>query len=410
MDINKIKAFLSQNKNYVAVAVVFVGLIVILMIASSSDTKEKENAGDIGTDQTEEVINVEETAQEPETEAEAATNELLTDAYPEVNELIRKYFDAMSSADIDTLLQIVNTLSEEEQNQIAQKKEYIESYNNVVCYSKIGPVEKSYIVFAYYEIKFINIDTLVPGLVPLYVCTNEDNSLYIYNGDLDPEVDSYISNVAGEQDVINLLDTVEKKYEEAQNSDEALKKFVARLSGQTVEENTQTAENDAKQDETDTTEGENAENETPQENTESETPQETAESEASQETVYAKETINVRAGADTETEKLGQIYAGDSITRTEVLDSGWSKILYDGHEGYVKSEYLTYDQISQETLYLTSSVNIRAEASEDAGKLGTGFVGTKVTRLWKLDNGWSQITCDGITGYVKSEFLSKTYQ
>ncbi len=402
LDFTKIKTFLVENKKYVAIAAVFVALIIILVLAfSSKDKGETETAPEV-PEATEEVINVDEV--EPEVEPEVvATNDLLTDAYPEVNELINKYFEAMSNSDVDTLLQIVDNLSEDEQNQIVQKKEYIENYNNIVCYSKIGPVENSYIVFAYYEIKFINIDTLVPGLVPLYVCTSEDGSLYIYNGDLDPEVDSYISNVAADQDVIDLLDTVEKKYSEAQNSDEALKHFVARLAGEEIEEETteEVAEENTEEQVEETAE---ATEETTEEQTE-----EVAEEQPAEETVYAKETINVRVAEDQESEKLGQIFAGESITRIAVLDSGWSKIKYDGKEAYVKSEYLSYDEIELEKLYLTSTVNIRAEASESADKVGTGFVGSKVTRLVKLDNGWSQISCDGVRGYVKSEFLSKTY-
>lgn len=395
LDIDKIKKFLLQNKNYVGVAVAFVVLVVILVLASSgSEDKSATLANsDVSEEETEEVISVnEETPEE-----EVATNELTTDEHPKVNELINNYFKAMAESDIDSLLQIVDNLSEEEQNQIAQKKEYIEDYSNIVSYTKIGPIENSYIVFAYYEMKLVNIDTLVPGLVSLYVCQNDDGSLYIYNGELDPEVDSYIKNVAGEQDVIDLLDTVEKKYIEAQNSDEALDSFIAKLTGQDQEEEAETSEETASAEE---------ETEAPEEPTEEETTE--SSEEGTEETVYAKETVNIRAKADQDSEKLGQIILGESMTRTEVFDNGWSKIIYEGQEAYVMSQYLTYDEVERETLYLTSTVNIRAEASESADRIGTGYLGGKVVRLWKLDTGWSQIVSDGVTGYVKSEFLSTT--
>ena len=56
--------------------------------------------------------------------------------------------------------------------------------------------------------------------------------------------------------------------------------------------------------------------------------------------VTAQTTVNVRAKADQTSEKLGVIYAGDSLELIENLDGGWSKVKYEGRVGYVKSEYV----------------------------------------------------------------------
>ncbi len=406
LNLENIKSFLIKNKNYVIIAVVFVVMVFTLVKVSSDNSKKEAAQAD-----SEEVITVEETTPATTETTTAATNDLQINAYPAVNELINKYFTAMSSSDIDTLLQIVNPLSEEEKTQIQQKKEYIEGYNNITCYTKIGPEENSYIVFVYYEIKFININTLVPGEIPLYVCSNEDGSLYIYNGELAPEVDSYIAGVAAGQDVVDLISSVDTKFAEAQAADPDLKAFIEKLSGTeaSAEETTEeaaVAETPAEETPTEEAPTEEAPAE--------ETTTEAATDEGIQEvdeTLYASETVNVRDTNSEEGSKLGQLYVGESTKRTAIYADGWSRIEYNGQTGYVLSEYLTKEGAAvQEVKYLSQTVNIRQEADENSDRIGTAYEGTKVTRVAELDNGWSKINCDGVTGYVMSEFLSDTYK
>lgn len=401
LNFENIKAFLIKNKTYVIIAVIFVVMVFALVKVSSSNSSKKAEEA-----KSEEVITIDETTQETaETQAEP-TNELQINAYPEVNELVNKYFTAMASGDIDTLLQIQTPLSEEEQAQILQKKEYIEGYDNITCYTKIGPEENSYIVFAYYEIKFININTSVPGETPLYVCTNEDGSLYIYNGELSPEAASYLSSITAGQDVLDLINSIETKFAEAQESDPDLKAFIQKLTGTSEQaEEEQAAEEEP------------AEEQTAEEAPEEETPAEEQQADTStadgiqevDETVYAAETVNVRESDNEGSSRLGQLYVGESTKRTGIYSNGWSRIEFNGQTGYVLTEYLTTSGALQEVKYLTATVNIREQADENSSRLGTAYLGTKVTRTAKLDNGWSRINCDGVIGYVKSEFLSDTY-
>lgn len=403
LNFENIKAFLIKNKNYVIIAAIFVIMVVTLVKVSNSSSKKAEEV------KSEEVITIDEKTQEDAEETQTEpTNELLENAYPEVNELITKYFTAMAEGDIDTLLQLQNPLSEEEQAQILQKKEYIEGYNNINCYTKIGPEENSYIVFVYYEIKFININTPVPGEIPLYVCTNEDGTLYIYNGELSPEVTSYMASITAGQDVVDLINSIEAKFTEAQESDPELKEFIQKLTGSNQEEATQeqpTEEETAQEEPT-------QEEPTQEEPATQEQPADVSTADGLQEvneTVYAAETINVREADNENSTKLGQLYVGESTKRTGVLSNGWSRIEFNGQTGYVLSEYLSDSGGLQEVKYLTSTVNIREQADENSNRIGTGYLGAKVTRTAVLDSGWSRINCDGVVGYVKSEFLADTY-
>lgn len=393
----KIKAFLIKNKTYVMIAAIFIVMVITLVNVSSNKASKKATEA-----KSEEVITVDEKTQEENDTKEEPTNELLVNAYPEVNELVNKYYTAMAQGDIDTLLQIQNPLSEEEKEQILQKKEYIEGYENIAVYTKIGPEENSYIVFAYYEIKFININTLVPGENALYVCTNDDGSLYIYNGEFSPEVASYFQTITEGQDVKDLINSIEDKFAQAQEQDPDLKAFIEKLTGATQEEVAQEQESEQQP------EQEQASEEQPAQ----EQPTEASTADGIQEvdeTVYAAETVNVREADDENSSRLGQLYVGESAKRTAIYSNGWSRIEFNGKTGYVLSEYLTNTGGLQEVKYLTSTVNIREQADENSNRVGTGYLGAKVTRTAKLDNGWSRINCDGVVGYVKSEFLADTY-
>ena len=57
----------------------------------------------------------------------------------------------------------------------------------------------------------------------------------------------------------------------------------------------------------------------------------------------ADDTVSVRAGAGTDEDKIGTVYPGDEL---KVVSYGedWSKVEYEGQEGYVKSEYFTFSE------------------------------------------------------------------
>lgn len=404
LNLENMKAFLIKYKTYVIIALVFVVMVFTLVKVTSNNSNKEATQADSG-----EVITVDEQTNATAAEATTqATNDLQVNAYPAVNDLINKFYTAMGSGDVDSLAQIVNPLTDDMKTQIQQKKEYIEGYNNITCYTKIGPEVNSYVVFVYYEIKFININTLVPGEAPVYVCTNEDGSLYINQGELTPEVTSYISDVAANQDVVDLVSSVNTKFQEAQAADPDLKAFIDKLSGTTdtaATEQPAAASTDAaataEQPVAEATDTAAAE----QPATEAATDEGIQEVD---ETVYATETVNVRDTNSQDGSRLGQLYSGESAKRTAIYADGWSRIEFNGQTGYLLSECLTTDGSTQETKYLSETVTIRAEADENSDRVGTGYEGAKVTRTSE-ENGWSRINCDGVTGYVKSEFLADTY-
>ncbi|MFQ9395402.1 MAG: SH3 domain-containing protein [Lachnospiraceae bacterium] len=62
--------------------------------------------------------------------------------------------------------------------------------------------------------------------------------------------------------------------------------------------------------------------------------------------------LNVRADSRQDSDQIGVLVPGQTVTRLQVLDNGWSKIRFDDGagtvvEGYVLSEYLQADADQQ---------------------------------------------------------------
>ena len=75
--------------------------------------------------------------------------------------------------------------------------------------------------------------------------------------------------------------------------------------------------------------------------TETETPANTqVGSDAVTGTVTATANVRIRSEASETSEKLGLAYRGDKLDLIEQQDDGWTKIRYNGHVAYVKSDYV----------------------------------------------------------------------
>lgn len=61
-------------------------------------------------------------------------------------------------------------------------------------------------------------------------------------------------------------------------------------------------------------------------------------------TVYSKTGLNVRALPTVDSERVGYLSFNREVTRLGNYDNGWSKILYDGKECYVSTEYISTEK------------------------------------------------------------------
>ena len=115
------------------------------------------------------------------------------------------------------------------------------------------------------------------------------------------------------------------------------------------------------------------------------------------------------------------------------MESGWSKIQYNGQTAYIKSDYLTTEQVihdeqpavtvepdavdeseatvtskyHQEGQKITvhDALNIRESMSSDAKILTTTSDGDVVTVVLDYEEGWTKVTFGEVIGYIKTEYL-----
>ena len=57
--------------------------------------------------------------------------------------------------------------------------------------------------------------------------------------------------------------------------------------------------------------------------------------------------INIRKSYSADSDKIGTLKAGESVTRTGTSDNGWSKVSYNGGTGYIKTSLLTTEEPSK---------------------------------------------------------------
>ncbi|MCR5596464.1 MAG: SH3 domain-containing protein [Lachnospiraceae bacterium] len=406
------------------VFIVILGIVVAIIAVSAHNSKKAKEA--------EAQAAAEAAAAESQIKVETAVVSipevsLEEDAYPAVNELFKTYYEAMAEGDLDTVRSINNNVDDTEAIRIEETAKYIEKYDSIKVYTKIGPAEGSYLAYVYYEEKFADYETSIPGLEAFYICTDESGNLYINDGEESESVINYIREVSLQDDVVDLNNDVATAYNNMLADNDELSLFLFDLT-----ESIDTAVGESLAQAEGNVEVENAETDT--EETEEETA--TAVSEVVT-TVRATTTVNIRSSDSETADKLGKASEGQEFTLKEARGNGWSEIEYNGASAFIKSEYL--EEVSTETVVnvtdtasaddsentdttdasaddgdktsvsgkvtVKENVRIRSSASTEADKVATAYVGQKLDVVEKLSNGWTKIKYNGQIAYVKSEYV-----
>lgn len=164
-------------------------------------------------------------------------NPLMDEKYPEISDVVKNYLDAYLIEDseqrMSVLAQYVDNMGDI--SDISQK-DYIAGYSDVECYTKEGPYENTYVVYAYYQMELKNIATKVPSIDRLYVIRDSNTgNVYIHNG-VSSDIKAYMEEVTADEDVQELFEEVNQEYQEALESDEQLKAYFSKLQPETTAE------------------------------------------------------------------------------------------------------------------------------------------------------------------------------
>jgi len=399
---------LDHKKVYIALAAVIavIVLAVVLIAGAVSGDKKQEAEGSQTVTEEAQAVAAEEVVEEE--------NPLEVDAYEEINRLMLVYFHGISTGDIPMVEETVDVLTEEEIKAIEKKKDYIESYNDITCYTKKGMEEDTFVVFASYEMKIYNIETPAPGIMALYVEKGSDGEYRIFNGEAPEEMKNYVLELATEEDVAAVIADVDSRYQQLIEEDEDLGKFA-----QAMLESQQEAKEEEVAEVEEPSEGDAKELEEPVKTT-------------------VNDGIRIREGRSTETRMLATIVRGTEVKVYANYSDGWSKIEYSGTVGHCKTEFLTStegvpmlnaepaeaEEPAEETtstntngevtsvnkeMQFKETVRIRKERSTESERIGTGYENNLVKVIENYNDGWSKIDYNGTVGYCKTEYLEEAH-
>lgn len=322
------KELLIKYKGYLLIIVILLVLVITLVRGCGSgegDTQPGAEGATVVGDGTEDV---------------QEENKLEENIHASVERLLTKFLDCMMEGDVDALESTVDYLSDENKEKILSRARMYDSYENLKIFTKDGPEEDSYIAYLCFDIKFVEIvgaENLLPDVLCLYVSPkDEDGNRYIRydNVENDEELQAYVKELEKDPEVNALYDDVKTRFTAALESDEKLNKFYMDITGQLAD-----AEETGEEASEETVDEETAE-EGAEEASEEPAMEETSEAAAQNRETRVTESVNVRAQASTESERLALAYQGDPITQIESYADGWSKVEYKGLTGYVKTEFL----------------------------------------------------------------------
>lgn len=340
------REWLSDNLRYIllGIAVCLVVVIVVCVVRLVGGSSKDSNKTDAQA--VEQVTEASQNIAAASTAPDASASLKKDDA--SILELVKKYYTAVAAKDTATLATIVSPWTDDMQSSILSNN-MIESYDNISTYSKAGPSDGTYVVYAYYDGKIKDISTEAPSLALLYVVTNESGSLVVGDRNASTEVADFISKATAASDVQALKNDVNQKLLEAENSDPDLKAFLDSQSSGASGETEAATESDA-----------------------------SSAGGASGETATTTAGVNIRAKASADSQIVAVTYAGAEVKVIERGDQ-WTHINFDyqgtTYDGYVSTQYLQFGDSGTAQTDQTSGSG-SASASQTGQTSSTDSTGT----------------------------------
>ena len=408
--IKKVTDWCIKNRRFFFAAFLFIALVVVLYACTGTNAKKnaKDNAADGGQTSTENGAAADFTL-DPDFEK---------DAHADVNELITSYFAAYASADIDALEAIASPISDNEKSYIRVFSAYIESYENISCYTKSGLTDNSYLVSAYFDLKFYGVETMAPGLDFFYVETKDDGSLYINNlyspynlnrteNTLDPNVYAVILQFGQQEDTIALRNQVKSAYSEAVASDVDLATMLS-----TTIPNAMTAWMESVITPAENTEAGETQTDEPAAGDGSDTSADSTDAAAGGSNAPADSGDAADNGGDAPADNGDAADGGGDAPAEngDAADNGGDAPADDAAVADTPVDN-TSDETpavneNKEVKVNIKSVKVREKASTSSDVIAGAEKGDTFTKLGEKD-GWTKIDYNGKTGYIKSDYVDE---
>lgn len=403
---------LNHTKIVMPLVLVVCVLITVVIAVNANQRDALEKQAELAAASMQEA---DETA--PADEIATPEYELEKNAHQDINNVIRTYYDAQASGDIETISSLNTYLNDIEKIRVDELSKYIDSYPVLDVYTKPGQTENTYVAYVYSEVQFADVEKALPGMQTYYIGQDESGNFFINDGTYDDTVWTYIKEVTLQDDVVDLNNKVVVEYNELLANDEELSEFIAYLKekiNEDVGEILAEAEQPVEEEEVEVASAEET--------------QEEAQTSVIK-TVKTTDVVNIRTSDSETADKIDKAQIGQEFTLLEQKGNGWSKVEYQGKEAYIKSDYLelvseetvidlgeeeTQEEETQQaaaneetngTVKVIENVKVRKGPSTDSDSLGTVYVGEKLDLIMKQADGWTKVKYKGETAYVKSDYV-----
>ena len=392
--------YIIKHSKVVLPAVVVVAVAVTVSVSLSMNNRhreEQQNAESAAAVSSE-------IATEPTTEDVP----LVANEEGAVYTLVATYYNAMATGDETTLRSVCDEISDKDMYRYLELAQYIDYYPTLEIYTKTGPEEGSVIAYVYYKIAFVGHEEEVPGYQALYFCTNDQGEMYIKRGENSEEVNDYIKTVSTQDDVVEFNNKITVEYNELMVDHPEVLQYISELDSQVSIAVGEKLANQVAGDQNTDTSAEGGDQAADGQDTSAEGTEQPAEEQGPQ-YVTTTTTVNVRSSDSEQADKLGKVAGGTKLQVLEQRANGWTKVDYEGKEGYIKTEFLQLAESAAGaetigTVTATTNINVRASASETADRLGV-LSGGDSAELVGTEGDWSKIRYNGQIGYVKSEYV-----
>lgn len=162
-------------------------------------------------------------------ESQASEIELKRVTNKNIEKLVTDYIKAVETDDIEELEKLVDSMENVSLEKLKVESKYIEKYENIEMYFVKGLKENEYVIFASYDNKILNIKTLAPGAIMLYVIKDGDDYKIHTGFANDEKLVEYIKNLSKNDSIIEFNNNINKKLEEVCKTDKDLAAFMNEL-------------------------------------------------------------------------------------------------------------------------------------------------------------------------------------
>lgn len=195
------------------------------------DEKEPESQAASFISKDEKATGVEEGKETENLDEDSSPEELQfnEDPDPTTNDLITQYLEAKLEPNTESLTPLVEDISTIDIDSMERETSIIEKYDNIVTHIIDSHKEGTSIVYVEYNIKFYGIETSAPAATRYIVVKEADKAPYIYSGEIEDDVNTFINQFEETNTYKDFVDNVNDKLLLALEQDTALAEFNTKL-------------------------------------------------------------------------------------------------------------------------------------------------------------------------------------